>query len=108
MTKLYMPTSVTNLPVPVGNGISTSEWQTCKDNAPVTVSSPKPTPIVCYSVNARSGDQLEVYSINNLQVHTFELYHAISNIIFLDAMMYLERHFQVTAIELYLIKVKRV
>ena len=28
--------SVTNQPVPVGNGVSTSEWQMCKDNAPVT------------------------------------------------------------------------
>ena len=45
----YPPASVTNPPVPVGNGVSTSEGQTCKDNAPVTVSSPKPTTIVLRS-----------------------------------------------------------
>ena len=43
------PTSVTNRPVPVGNSVSISEGQLCKDNAPVTLSSPKPTPIVLLS-----------------------------------------------------------
>ena len=41
-----LPTSVTNQPVTVGSGDSNNKGQICKDNAPVTVSSPKPTPIV--------------------------------------------------------------
>ena len=40
------PSIVPYPPVQVVNGVSTSEGQTCKDNAPVTVSSPEPTPIV--------------------------------------------------------------
>ena len=53
------PASVTNRPVPVENGINTSEGQMCKDSEPVTVSSPKPTQL-CYAVDARSGDQLDI------------------------------------------------
>ena len=49
------PTGVTNQPVPAGSGDSSSKGQMCKDNAPVTVSSPKPSPIVL-----RSGRKVRI------------------------------------------------
>ena len=43
-----LPANVTNQPVLFRSRDGSSKGQTCKDNAPVTVSSPKPTPIVLH------------------------------------------------------------